>query len=158
VLFPYRPATGSLASTAQTRPTSVQVETPGQAPERWSFDAGTDRWVLTAGGPRVSVANLVVQIVSFKTVYLSHRYGLTTQSPEVIGRGAATVFSGTMAGPSGGTASAGGGTAAAGTWSKPSIASVTNYFDAAGQPMSFTPGPTWIVLAPAGTQTSQARG
>ena len=150
-LLSYRPAGGSLASAQQTHPTSVRVEVPGQPAEQWSFDSRADRWVETAGGPRVSVANLVVQIVSFKTVYLSHRYGLTAQSPVAVGKGAVTVFSGTAAGGSGGTA-------AAGTWSKPGVAAVTNYFDAATEPMNFAPGPTWIVLAPAGTRTSQAGG
>ena len=142
-LLSYRPAGGSLASAQQTNPTSVRVEVPGQPAEQWSFDSRADRWVETAGGPRVSVANLVVQIVSFKTVYLSHRYGLTAQSPVAVGKGAVTVFSGT---------------AAAGTWSKPGVAAVTNYFDAASEPMNFAPGPTWIALAPAGTRTSQAGG
>jgi hypothetical protein len=150
-LLSYRPAGGSLASAQQTNPTSVRVEVPGQPAEQWSFDSRADRWVETAGGPRVSVANLVVQIVSFKTVYLSHRYGLTAQSPVAVGKGAVTVFSGTAAGGSGGTA-------AAGTWSKPGVAAVTNYFDAASEPMNFAPGPTWIALAPAGTRTSQAGG
>jgi hypothetical protein len=107
--------------------------------------------VETAGGPRVSVANLVVQIVSFKTVYLSRKYGETAQSARVIGKGPATVFSGAAPGGSGGTA-------AAGSWAKPGLTAVTNYFDAAGAPMTFEPGPTWIVLAPAGTRTSQAGG
>lgn len=150
-LLSYRPAGGSLASAQQTHPTSVRVEVPGQPAEQWSFDSRADRWVETAGGPRVSVANLVVQIASFKTVYLSHRYGLTAQSPVAVGKGAVTVFSGTAAGGSGGTA-------AAGTWSKPGVAAVTNYFDAASEPMNFAPGPTWIALAPAGTRTSQAGG
>jgi hypothetical protein len=150
-LFSFRQAGGSLASTQQTHPASVQVDVPGQPAEQWSFDSRAGRWVETAGGPRVSVANLVVQIVSFKTVYLSHRYGLTAQSPVAVGKGTVTVFSGTAAGQSGGTG-------AAGTWSKPGIAAVTNYFDAAAAPMNFEPGPTWIVLAPAGTRTSQAGG
>jgi len=148
-LFSYRAPGTSLASMRETHPMSVRVETPGQPAEQWSFDSRADRWVETAGGPRVSVANLVVQIVAFKTVYLSRKYGLTTQSARVIGTGPVTVFSGTAPGQ-------GGGTAASGTWHKPGIAAVTNYLDAANLPMSFEPGPTWIVLAPAGTRTSQA--
>jgi len=149
--FSYRLPSESLATVHETHPTSVQVKVPGQPVERWDFDARADRWVETAGGPRVSVANLVVQIVSFKTVYLSRKYGETTLSARVIGTGQAMVFSGTAPGGDAGTA-------AAGTWSKPGIAAVTNYFDAAHLPMDFTPGPTWIVLAPAGTRTSQAGG
>jgi hypothetical protein len=144
-LFGYRQPGDSLASAGETHPTSVRVEAPGEPAEQWNFDAGTDRWVQTAGGPRVSVANLVVQIVSFKTVYLSRKYHQTVPSALFIGKGAVTVFSGTAPGESGGTG-------AAGSWAKPGITAVTNYFDAAGQPMSFEPGPTWVVLAPAGTR------
>ena len=151
-LFSYRAPGAPLASAEETHPTSVRVDVPGQPAQRWDFDARSGRWVETAGGPRVSVANLIVQIVSFKTVYLSRKYGQTTQSARVIGTGQATVFSGAAAG--GGS----GGTAAAGTWVKPGLAAVTNYFDAAHVPMDFAPGPTWIVLAPAGTRISQAGG
>ena len=148
-LFSYRVPGSSLASARETHPTSVRVDIPGQPPEQWSYDARADRWVETAGGPRVSVANLVVQIVSFKTVYLSRRYGETTQSARVIGTGQVAVFSAAVPGGNAGTA-------AEGSWYKPGIAAITNYFDAAHVPMNFAPGPTWIVLAPAGTRTSQA--
>jgi len=150
-LFYYRAPGTSLASVGETHPTSVRVDIPGQPAQQWSFDAQAGRWVETAGGPRVSVANLVVQIVSFKTVYLSRRYGVTTQSARVIGTGPATVFSGAAPGRSGPSA-------AVGTWDKPGIAAVSNYFDAAHILMNFQPGPTWIVLAPAGTRTSQGGG
>jgi hypothetical protein len=124
-LFSYRQPGEPLASIHETHPTSVKVEVPGQPVEQWDFDARADRWVETAGGPRVSVANLVVQIVSFKTVYLSRKYGETyAERPRVIGTGQAVVFSGTAPGGDGGTA-------AAGTWTKPGLAAVTNYFDAA---------------------------
>jgi hypothetical protein len=150
-LFGYRQPGDSLASADETHPTSVRVAAPGEPAEQWNFDASTDRWVQTAGGPRVSVANLVVQIVSFKTVYLSRKYGETVPSARVIGKGAVTVFSGSAPGRTAGTA-------ATGSWAKPGVTTVTNYFDAAGQPMSFEPGPTWVVLAPAGTRTTQAGG
>jgi hypothetical protein len=150
-LFSYRGPGASLASVKETHPTSVRINMPGQPAEQWTFSSSSDRWVLASGGPRVSVANLVVQIVPFKTVYLSRKYGETTQSTRVLGKGAATVFSGTTPGGSGGTA-------AAGSWYKPGLAGLTNYFDAASVPMNFGTGPTWIVLAPTGTTTSQAGG
>jgi hypothetical protein len=150
-MFSYRSPGSPLASAQETHPTSVRVDLPGQPQQQWTFDARSDRWVQTAGGPRVSVANLVIQVVPFKNVFLSHRYGETTQSARLIGRGQATVFSGTAPGGQGGTA-------AAGSWAKPGLAAVTNYLDAADVPLDFTPGPTWIVLAPAGTRISQVRG
>jgi hypothetical protein len=150
-LFSYRAPGAALASVKEAHPTSVRIEVGGQQAQQWSFDAATDRWVQTSGGPRVSVANLVVQIVPFKTVYLSRKYGQTTQSARVVGTGAVTVFSGTTPGGAGGTE-------AAGIWFKPGLAGVTNFFDAAKVPMSFGAGPTWVVLAPAGTRTSQTGG
>jgi hypothetical protein len=150
-LFSYRKADESLASAHETHLTEAQVTVPGQPAERWSFNTKTDRWVHTGGALQISVANLVVQIVGFKAVYLSRRYGQTTQSARVTGMGHVTVFSGIAPGGSGGTA-------ATGTWSKPGRAAVTNFFDASNQPMKFAPGPTWIILAPAGTQTSQSTG
>jgi hypothetical protein len=150
-LFLYRAPGASLASAGEAHPTSVRVEIPGKPTARWSYSPSSGRWVETAGGPRVSVANVVVQIVSYRTVYLSHRYNQTTQSARVIGKGQVTVFSGSAAGSRAGTA-------AAGTWSKPGLDAVTNYFDTAHVPMSFQPGPTWVVLAPAGTRVVQAGG
>jgi hypothetical protein len=150
-LLPYRTAGTSLASTGESHPTSVRIAVPGQPAQEWEFDTRTGRWAETAGGPQVSVANVIVQIVSFKTVYLSRKYGQTTQSALMTGTGQATVFSGTTPGGTGGTS-------AAGSWHKPGLAAVTNYFDAAHLPMSFGPGPTWIILAPAGTTTSQSGG
>ena len=143
-LFSYRAPGNPLASVGQAHPTSVRVDVPGQPPQQWSFDAKSGRWVQTAGGPRVSVANLVIQVVAFKTVYLSRKLGQTTQSARVVGSGPAIVFSGANA--------------AAGSWAKPGLAAVTNYFDAAHLPMDFAPGPTWVVLVPASTRTSQAGG
>ena len=69
------------------------MDVPGQPELRWDYDVKAARWTQAAGGPRVSVANLVIQIVAFKTVYLSRKYGQTTQSARVIGTGPATVFS-----------------------------------------------------------------
>jgi hypothetical protein len=150
-LFSYRGPGAALASVKEAHPTSVRIDVSGQQAQQWNFDAATDRWVQTSGGPRVSVANLVVQIVPFKTVYLSRKYGQTAQSARVVGTGAVTVFSGTTPGGTGGTE-------AAGIWFKPGLAGVTNFFDAAKIPMSFGAGPTWIVLAPADTRTSQTGG
>lgn len=150
-LLPYRAAGAPLASTGVSHPTAVRITIPGQPVQQWNFDTRTDRWVETAGGPPVSGANLIVQVVAFKTVYLNRKHGETTQSARVIGTGRVIVFSGATAGVAGGTS-------AAGIWYKPGLAGLTDYFDAARLPMSFGPGPTWIILAPAGTSTSEVGG
>jgi hypothetical protein len=149
-LFQYRgTASGdsTLASTGVWRPASVQMTIPGAGTEQWSFSAHSDRWTLTSGGPQVSVANLVVQRVPYKQINVNARHGIYLPNAEVTGSGRAEVFSGSASGGSGGTA-------ASGTWSKPHSGSVTNYFDSSGSQMAFQPGPTWVVLAPTGTQVS----
>ncbi len=81
--------------------------------------------------------------MSYKQVYLSHRYGTTAPSPVVLGTGPARVFS----------SGKDGGTSATGSWAKRGIANFPAYLDSSGYPMTFAPGPTWIVLAPPGTRT-----
>jgi hypothetical protein len=130
-----------------SRPTSAQLTIPGYGVEDWTFDQRHNVWNLTGGGPAVSVANLVVQVVSYTSVGINKRAGLSAQVAQLTGSGHAEVLS---SGASGGS----GGTAASGTWSKPHVGDVTNYLDGSGSPMAFQPGTTWIILAPPGTQVS----
>jgi hypothetical protein len=149
-LFPYRGAdsgASTLATAGLSRPTGVQITIPGNGTENWSFDQQADRWKLTSGGPSVEVANLVVQMVSYKTIGVNAKAGISTQSAEVTGTGKAEVLSASAAGGSGGTA-------ASGTWSKPHLGSVTNYLDSSGTQMYFQPGSTWVILAPPGTRVA----
>jgi hypothetical protein len=151
-LFTYQgEAIGSASGFASTgtRPVSaVQVTAPGLGTQRWTFDPRTGRWADVSGGPRVEVANLVVQSVPYKTVNLSTRYGITAPSARVIGRGAALMLSATGGQPG----RARSGVAVEGTWAKLGIAKITGYVDSHGVLVGFQPGPTWIILAPAGTQ------
>jgi hypothetical protein len=143
-LFSYHhPGSGStLATTGISHTSSVRVAMPGAPTQVWDFDARAGHWTLTSGGPRAQVANLIIQMVSYKQVYVSRRYRITTPSPQVIGTGKATVFSGYK----------GVGTSASGSWAKRGSGNVTAYLDSGGYPMIFAPGPTWIVLAPPGTR------
>jgi hypothetical protein len=151
-LFYYRgvgPAGNTLASSGESRRSSVSVTVPGFPAQDWTFDQHADQWKLTHGGPTVTVANLVVQTVHYKQLNISPRHGVVVPSAEITGTGQAEVFSGGSPGGSGGTV-------AAGTWSKPRIKDLTNYFDSSGAPMAFQPGPTWIILAPPGTRVRTA--
>lgn len=143
-LFSYRyPGSGStLATTGVSHTSSVRVAMPGAATQIWDFDTRAGRWTLTSGGPRVQVANLIIQMVSYKQVYVSRRYRITAASPQVLGTGKATVFSSEQ----------GGGTSASGSWAKRGAGSVTAYLDSGGYPMILASGATWIVLAPPGTR------
>ena len=139
------------ASTGTWRSSSLKITAPGQATQTWAFGARSHRWRLVSGGPSVAVANIVVQKVPYKTVFLSRKYGLTTTSARVIGSGSALMLSET------GPAGQGTGAAVRGTWSKPGIHGVTNYLDANHRPVGFQRGATWVILAPPGTQISAAR-
>jgi hypothetical protein len=146
-LFSYRGAgTGDTLATREFRCTSVSVAIPGAGTEEWVFNQRADRWDLTRNGPRVAVANLVVQMVGYKQI---NAQGVAVPTAEITGDGRAEVFSGAVAGGSGGTG-------AAGTWSKPHVNDITNYFDSTGTPMAFQPGPTWVIFAPTATHVSTA--
>ena len=150
------------ASTGARRAATLRITAPGQAMQVWTFDARTHSWRQVAGGPAVRVANIVVQNVPYKTVYLSRKYGLTTTSARVIGSGSALIVSGTPAAAgSTGTAASGGtasGTAVWGTWSKPGLHGVTSYLDSRNTPIGFQHGTTWVILAPPGTHAAISGG
>jgi hypothetical protein len=156
-LLAYRgPDTGNLdlASTGEWRPSSVTVRLAGHGTQKWTFDAKRDLWQQTSGGPPIEVANLIIQTVRYKEVFLSRKDGLTAPSARAFGRGSFEAFSGIADSAAHGA----GGLAARGTWSKPGLPYVTAFVDAKGFPMNFQPGPTWVILAPRGTrvQTTEA--
>jgi hypothetical protein len=144
-------ATGrsTLATTRLSRPSAAQVSIPGYGTESWAFDSQAGLWALTGGGPRVQVANVVVQTVQYKHAVVSHRAGTTVPSARPIGKGSVEVLSGSAGGS---------GVAATGVWSKPHLNQLTNYFDNNGYPMAFQPGPTWVIFAPRGTRVSTSPG
>lgn len=146
-LFSYRGtganATDKLATTGTSQATSVQVVIPGVGVQTWDYDPRTGRW-SQSGDPAAQVANLVIQTVPYKAAYLDKGEGITAPTAEVLGTGNAEVLSGDVA--------------AAGTWGKRSLANVTNYFGKNGSPMELEPGPTWVILAPPGTQVKTAGG
>jgi Protein of unknown function (DUF3048) N-terminal domain/Protein of unknown function (DUF3048) C-terminal domain len=142
----------SFASTGAWRTSVLRITAPGQATQVWQFDARAHGWRQVAGGPPVRVANVVVQDVPYKTVFLSRKFGLTTSSARVVGSGSALILSGT------GTTAGSSGTAVKGTWSKPGLRSVTAYLDAKNTPIGLQRGTTWVILAPPGTRTATSGG
>ncbi len=88
----------SFASTGARRAATLRITAPGQATQVWTFEARTHSWRQVAGGPAVRAANLVVQDVPYKTVFLSRKLGLTTTSARVIGSGSALIASATASG------------------------------------------------------------
>lgn len=142
----------SFASTGAWRTSVLRITAPGQATQVWRFDPRAHAWQQVAGGPSVRVANVVVQDVAYKTVFLSRKYGLTTTSARVVGSGSALILSETPA-----TAGSSG-TAVRATWSKPGVRDVTAYLDARNTPIGFQRGTTWVILAPPGTQATANGG
>jgi len=144
-------ATGrsTLATTGLSRPSAAQVSIPGYGTQSWAFDSRTGLWTLTSGGPRVQVANVVVQTVRYKHAVVSHSAGTTVPSARPVGKGPVEVLSGSAGGS---------GMAAAGAWSKPHLNQLTDYFDNNGYPMAFQPGSTWVIFAPRGTKVTTSAG
>jgi hypothetical protein len=150
-LFPFRGEgltdSHQLASRGVSRAASARIKIPGQPAQRWRYDPAAKCWRPTAGAPSVCDANLVIQNVAYKEVYLSHRTGIVAPSARVFGGGKAVVLSNTAAT----TASGAAGLAVHTSWTKPGAADLTNFIDADGSPVEFAPGRTWVILAPVGT-------
>jgi len=126
----------------------VRVLMPHHPAQRWAYDAGSRRWVQLSGAPRVAVANLVIQTVRYKTVFLNRQAGVTAPSPaRPLGDGRAVILS-----TAPGRAPVSSGQEVRVDWSKPDTADITNYVSSRGVLAEFTPGPTWVLLAPAGTR------
>jgi hypothetical protein len=141
-----------LASRGVWRTASVRLAMPGQQPQRWRYDAAAKCWRPPSGTPSACPANLVVQLVPYKQVFLSHRTGATAPSARVFGGGKAVIFSSTTATSASGRA----GLAVHATWTKPGAADLTNFSDAAGEPAALAPGRTWVILVPLGTKVITA--
>lgn len=140
----------TLAAAGVQRRSSVRVQLPHGSSIDWRFSPSLDRWVQVSGGPPASVANLIIQMVAYKQVFVSHREGITVPSARVLGTGRAMVFTGLE-----GTGMTGSlGLAVEANWSKPGLGDVTNYLAADYSVLNFAPGPTWVMLAPAGTRVS----
>ncbi|HEY1644168.1 MAG TPA: DUF3048 domain-containing protein [Streptosporangiaceae bacterium] len=155
--FPFRGegllASHQLADSGTWRAARAEIRMPGAPAEEWRYDAAAHLWQRTAGGPAASVANLIVQLVPYKQVFLSHRDGITTPSAMIFGAGHATVLSGTAQTPAAGTL----GLAVHANWAKPGVSDLTVYTAAGHGPVGFAPGRSWVILAPPGTRVTTTR-
>jgi hypothetical protein len=101
----------------------------------YTWDAAFGRWLrsygltpfMTASGAQVAPANVVVQFIE----YPGYSDGKT------VGGGDVWVFSG--------------GQLMRGKWIRPGPENPAAFFDAAGNPIKLTPGPTWVELLPIGS-------
>jgi hypothetical protein len=139
-LFTFGTATGTPAVKAH-------VVMGGLTDAVWDWDPAISRWNRTtngtahvmAGGAQLSFANVVIQYVHYSNTSSVDPAGFPVPTASVIGTGQAVVLSG--------------GTQVKANWTKKSAGDVTAFTDAAGLPVNFAPGPTWVMLAPVGANT-----
>jgi hypothetical protein len=124
----------------------ASVPMSSQTAVDWDWDAASKRWKrttngtahVTADGAPLAFANVIVQYVRYTNTSSRDPAGNPVPIASVIGTGQAAVLSG--------------GTLLSATWTKHSATDVTAFTDAQGLPVNLTAGPTWIMLAPVGTQ------
>lgn len=113
----------------------------------WDWDPSQRLWLRTTNGTRhvmedgtqLSAANVVVQYIAYRPTGYTDVAHFRVDEGVVVGSGKALILSA--------------GRMVTGTWSKPTAAAVTQYFDAQGAPLKLTPGKTWVMLPPIGTET-----
>jgi hypothetical protein len=144
-LFQYLTAGATFAPTAPPA-THAEVTFPGNDRVTWDFDATASLWrrgeygtphLLESGG-QVSFPNLIMQVVPYHNTGSRDPAGNPVPEADVIGSGDATVL---VAGRQ-----------VKARWTKTSAAAVPTYTDASGAAILLSPGPTWVMLVPSGTQ------
>jgi hypothetical protein len=112
--------------------TTIGVQwAPGQG--RWliSMDGAP---LTSASGPRPSAATIVLQRVAVRDTGVRDAAGSPSPFAATVGSGDAVVLRE--------------GQAFSGQWSRPAPNAVTSYTQPDGSPLTFAPGPVWVVLVP----------
>ncbi|MGE3619401.1 MAG: DUF3048 domain-containing protein [Acidimicrobiia bacterium] len=133
-------APAGLEPVSHVRVTFSQMR--GNAPVDYVWDGAG--WARTqagrphvdADGVQVAPANVVVQFVEYVGADANDKAGHPLPEAALVGEGEAWVLT------------AGG--MVRGRWVKPTPEDVTQYLDAAGQPIALSPGRTWVALPPPG--------
>ncbi len=139
---------GAVAAGATSAPGSTVATAYPLARVSFSWDAASGRYLLTtdgtpdvtAAGTRVSAATVLVQTVRTHASANKDVNGIATPVLEVVGTGSAVVLRD--------------GQSYRGTWSRPSVGAPTTLTSASGVPLTFAPGPVWVLLVPAGQSVS----
>lgn len=135
--FRYGPAPAGATPTSM-----LATRYPGAAlsfawnPQRAQYLVTTDGRPEISDGAQVGAATVVVQRVQTYASGNRDVLGNVTPVVKAVGSGEAVVLRG--------------GQAFRGTWARPSAQAPTTFTTAAGQPMTFAPGPVWVLLVPAG--------
>ena len=134
--------------TSGTPVTHATVVMGGRTTADWDWDTAAGRWKRTTngvahtveGGQQLAFANVVIQYVRYRDTTSRDQAGFPVPTADVVGTGKATILSG--------------GNMVKATWTKRGATDVTTWTDSAGVPINFQPGPTWVMLAPLGAQTT----
>jgi hypothetical protein len=129
------PHSRPLASSGVHGAHTLTITMPGRTPLTWRYDAKPHAWEA-AGTGGATPTNVIVQVMPYRSV-LDRSHGTPVRSPVIVGTGSCQVVSLDQ------TVDC--------IWSKPGRAKLTNYVDAAGVPLQFAAGPTWVLLVPPGS-------
>jgi hypothetical protein len=94
---------------------------------------------VDADGLQVAPANVIIQFVDYISSGVNDQFGKPIPEAQLVGTGSCWVLT------------AGG--LIEGTWSKPTLQDVTSYKDVDGNPITLTPGRTWVALPNPGGAT-----
>lgn len=134
-------ASGSPSPSGSPKAGSIRFQLGPQI--QYQYDTGSASYLrsengqphLTDSGAQIRVVNVVVMWVQMSTGQITDAAGNTSiPVPTVTGTGNAMVLNG--------------GVEHDGTWSRPDETSVISFVNAAGKPIPFTPGNTWIHIIP----------
>lgn len=129
------PPGGSPTPATQVRYSSTRIGVQWLAAEsRWVL-AIDGRPLTSASGPRPGAATVVLQQVVVRDTNVRDAAGNPSPFAATVGAGDATVLRD--------------GLAFTGKWSRPAAQSGTTFTLPDGSPLTFAPGPVWVVLVPA---------
>ena len=141
-LFTFLPAAQTFTGAGAIPVSHLSVTMSSLSSGQWDWDPSTHSWLRsTDGAPHIdqgsgqlAFTTVIIQFVPYaRTPYKDPAHSPVDEA-EVIGTGEAWVLAD--------------GQLVKGTWSKPALADVTTYTDAAGASIAIPPGHTWITLAP----------
>lgn len=119
--------------------TAAQVTYSDRETVELRYDSAAQRYGIFFGGRGIagaSPANVVVQQVGVRASGYRDVTGAVTPYSETVGGGTVDVLRD--------------GTRVTGRWERPTLEAGTRLLDAAGAPIALKPGPTWVLLQPAG--------
>jgi len=114
----------------------------------WKWSSAKKAWLrfhgdvphVSSNGAQFQAINVIVQIVKITMTDVTDANGV--HSPEVVATGTGKAYVLRK------------GKLVVGTWSRPTLADVTRYFDSKGKEIPLAPGNTWVELLPNGIPVS----